>query len=139
MEGLTMIRGSCQCEGVQIRLDGVEPRGIKCYCTICRKISGGPYSSSIAVKKGGFHIDQGRDLLVKYNATPTVDRWHCSRCHAPVYLQAPTAEHVPIFVPTGILDPQSLGPMEFDHMFVRSLVPWHQVEGTGAQFDTYPR
>jgi hypothetical protein len=78
-------KGSCQCEGVQFVVDAVEPLGVNCYCTICRKISGSPFASVVSVKREAFRIEKGRELLAKYNATPGFDRWHCSKCFSPVY------------------------------------------------------
>ena len=133
-----MLRGTCQCEGVEFSVEDVEPIGINCYCTICRKISGGAYAPTLSVDPAGFKIVRGQELLVKYNATPGFNRWHCSRCHSPIYGEAPGNKQLPIFVPAGLFDGADIAHVKFNHMFVRSLVPWHKIEGDGARFDTYP-
>ncbi len=133
-----MLRGSCQCEAVVFAVDAVSPVGVNCYCTICRKISGGAYAPVLMVKPFEFRVEKGRELLAKYNATPSFDRWHCSRCHSPVYGEAPTQKDLPIFVPAGLFDGEEIKHVKFNHMFVRSLAPWHHIPEGGERSDTFP-
>jgi len=133
-----MIRGTCQCEHVQIAVDAVEPVGFNCYCSICRKVAGAPFAAAVAVKPKALRVERGRELLVKYNATPNYDRWHCSRCHAAIYGEVTDQPETPLYVSAAILDPDGIKDVVFDHIFVRSLVPWHRIADDRPRHATYP-
>jgi hypothetical protein len=133
-----MLRATCQCGAVELSAESVQPEGVNCYCTICRKISGGAYAPVVCVEPAGFRIVRGTELLSKHNATPEFNRWHCSRCHAPIYGEAPGSKDMPIFVPAGLFEGADIAHVKFNHMFVRSLVPWHRIDGEGLKFETYP-
>lgn len=119
-------------------MDGVEPVGVFCYCAICRKIAGAPFAAAVMTKREGFRVERGADKMVKYNATPNYDRWHCSRCHAPIYGEVTDKPAMSIFVSAAVLEPSAIVHVKFDHIFVRSLVPWYRIEDDRPRHDTYP-
>jgi hypothetical protein len=133
-----MIRGACQCGGVQIAVAAVDPVGFNCYCEICQKIAGAPFAAGVTAKPGALDIEQGRELLAKYNATPNYDRWHCGRCHSPVYGEVTNKPEFPLFISATVLDADAISHVVFDHIFVRSLVPWHQIGDDRPRHETYP-
>jgi hypothetical protein len=133
-----MLRGTCQCEGVEVAVEEIGPVGIQCYCSICRKIAGAPFAAVVTAKREAFRVERGAELLVKYNATPNYDRWHCSRCHAPIYGEITDKPMIPLFVSAAILSPDDVAHVPFDHMFVRSLVPWFEIHGDRPKHETYP-
>lgn len=133
-----MIRGTCQCEGVAVSVDTIAPVGVQCYCSICRKIAGAPFAAVVMAKRSDFRVERGADLLVKYNATPNYDQWHCSHCHAPIYGEVTDKPQIPLFISAALLDVEALADVKFDHMFVRSLVPWHRILDDRPRHDTYP-
>jgi hypothetical protein len=90
------------------------------------------------VAPGAFRIERGHEQLAKFNASPTFNRWHCNRCHSPIYGEAPDNAEMPIFVPAGLFEGTALAHVKFNHMFVRSLVPWHRIEDSGERYETYP-
>ncbi|MBT3219927.1 MAG: GFA family protein [Proteobacteria bacterium] len=133
-----MLRGICQCGGVQITLDAVDPIGFNCYCSICRKVAGAPFSSAVVVRPGALRVDQGSELLAKYNATANYDRWHCSCCHTAIYGEVTDQGETPLYVSAAILDPDEIKYVVFDHIFVRSLVPWYQITDDRPRHEAYP-
>jgi hypothetical protein len=133
-----MLKGSCQCEGVQFVVDAIEPTGVNCYCTICRKIAGAPFAAVVMAKRGSFRIERGQELLAKHNATPGFDRWHCSRCFSPVYGDVAASSEMPLFFPATAFDAAEIAHLRFDHMFVRSLVPWHTIADDRPRHATFP-
>jgi hypothetical protein len=133
-----MLRGTCQCEGVEVAVDAVDPVGICCYCSICRKIAGAPFAAVVTTTREAFRVVRGSELLVKYNATPSYDRWHCSRCHASIFGEVTDKTTFPLFVSAAILEPGDIAHVKFDHMFVRSLVPWFHIADDRPRHDTYP-
>ena len=134
----SMIQGTCQCEGVHVEVDEVHPLGVNCYCSICRKISGAPFAAALTAARNAFRITKGWELLSKYNATPNYDRWHCSRCHAPIYGEITDQPSHPLYVSAAILEPEAIAHVRFDHIFVRSLVPWHRILDARKQHETFP-
>lgn len=134
-----MLRGTCQCEGVEVVVDAVDPVGVRCYCSICRKIAGAPFAAVVTTRREAFRIERGADLLVKYNATPNYDRWHCSRCHAPIFGEVTDKPEIPLFISATLLPPETIEHVVFDHMFVRSLVLWYRIQDDRPKHETYPQ
>ncbi len=131
-----MLTGSCHCQGVQFEVEALEPVGVRCYCTICRKISGGPFSSIVRAKKDAFRITAGQELLDGYQATSYFTRHHCTRCHSHIYGDMPQLPVV--FLRPGLFDPVALPKLRFEHMFVADKVPWHDITDGEKQYPGLP-
>jgi hypothetical protein len=132
------ITGSCACGAVEIEVTAVRPVGLNCYCTICRKVSGAPFTSTVLTAPSQLTVCRGRELLARYNATPEFDRFHCGRCHAPIYGEGPTQPTMAVFVAATLFAPEDLAGVTFDHMFVTRLVPWHQIPDDRPQHPEFP-
>src|SRR5262249_46462704 len=109
-----MLSGTCQCESVEIQVDSVEPRGINCYCTICRKITGGPFPAPRIAPAGGVRVLRGAEMLSRYSASPGSYRYHCSHCHAPIYAAVDQKPELGVFVPAGLFPPSDISHVVFD-------------------------
>jgi len=132
------VKGTCQCGRIELEVQAVRPVGVNCYCTICRKITGGPFSTTVMVEEADFRIVRGADALSRYSATPGVDRFHCAHCHAPIYSHESARPQWGIFVAAGLFDGADLAHVVFDHVFVESLVPWYQIRDQRPQFARLP-
>jgi hypothetical protein len=133
------MRATCHCEGIELEVPAVGPVGYACYCDICRKIAGSAFSAVVCAPPGTLRVVRGGELLAKYNASEPFDRYHCARCHAPVYAEGPTLPDVPVFIPATAFAASDVAHVAFDHMFVRSLVPWHRIADDGRpRHETFP-
>jgi hypothetical protein len=131
-----MIGGVCACKGVAFEVRAVEPVGLDCYCEICRTIAGAPYSAVVLCERADLTLLRGAELLSRYTSSPDFVRIHCGTCHAPLWGEV-THRPAPLFVSAGALDPASIAHVVFDHIFVRSLVPWHRITDDRPRFDTF--
>jgi hypothetical protein len=132
------MNATCSCGRVEIELDAVAPVGLHCYCTICRKITGGAHSTTVRARREAFRVVRGADDLARYQATPGVDRWHCATCHAPIFSEEPGRPEWGVFVPAGLLDPEAIGHLVFDHIFVAERPRWHRIRDDRPQHDGLP-
>jgi hypothetical protein len=117
---------------VEIAVQSFEKNGVHCHCTVCRKISGAAFSSVLLVRRGALEIVRGREVLAAYRSSHNTDRWHCSRCHAPIYADVFDNDSLPLFVPAGLFDRGALD-VCFEHMFVESRAPWHTIVDAAPQ------
>ena len=131
-----MLHGTCECKGVIFEVERVEPVGLHCYCTTCRTIAGAPFSSVVMCKREDFTLSAGQELLTGYRSSPDFNRMHCGRCHAPIWGEV-TNRTAPLFVSAGALDPATIAHVVFDHIFTRSLVPWHHILDNRPRFATF--
>jgi hypothetical protein len=121
---------------VTFEVRAVEPVGLNCYCAICRTIAGAPFSSVVLAERADLEVLTGLELLSRYASSPDFARVHCGTCHAPVWGEV-TNRSAPLYVSAAALDPNAIAHVVFDHIFVRSLVPWHRIGDERPQFDTF--
>src|SRR5262245_30247398 len=132
------MKGICHCGRIEIEARAVRPVGIHCYCSICRRISGGAGSTTVLVERADFRIVRGAELLARYQATPTANRFHCPVCHAPIYSEEPERPAWGVFVPAGLLDGNDIAHVVFDHIFVANLPSWHKIRDDRPQHPGLP-
>jgi hypothetical protein len=125
-----MLRGSCQCGQVEIEVDRVEPVGLACCCSMCRKISGAATSPVVLVARSALRVAKGKRALSSFASSDNTLRYHCGTCHAPIYADVFERPDFGLFVPAGIFDePAALAQVRFERIFASSLAPWHQDGG----------
>lgn len=133
-----MFMGSCQCESVRFEVTALLPVGLHCHCSICRKIAGAAFASSVMVERAGFRIVAGAEDLATHNASADFDRLHCKRCHAVVYGDTRSYAEWPLFVSAAALDPRALAGVSFHHIFVASKAPWYEITNQQPRFESAP-
>lgn len=130
------IRGACACGAIGFTVSSIEPVGLSCYCSICRAVAGAPFSSVVLAPAGAVSIEEGQRELAAWGSSPGFSRKHCRTCHAPI-LASFDGGAGPIFVSAGALEPGSIAGVVFDHIFVRSLAPWHRIRDGRPRFETF--
>ena len=104
-----VLRGSCLCKGVRYELWPPFIRFVHCYCSRCRKATGGVRATNIAVSPDQFRWTAGEELISRYDLpearsfSPAI----CTRCNCPV--PRPTRDRQRITVPAGTLDDEPPG------------------------------
>ena len=62
------LKGSCQCGEVGFRVDSQTPYPFMCcYCSICRKTTGGPFGCNIMGRRDSLRVT-GKKHLRSYHA-----------------------------------------------------------------------
>ena len=57
------LEGGCRCGEVRIRISAPPLLTMACHCTGCQRMTGGPYSLSVAIPAEGFEIIRGEPTL----------------------------------------------------------------------------
>lgn len=98
------LRGSCLCGSVVYEIRPPFLKFIHCYCSRCRKATGGVRATNIAVVPAQFRCLEGEDLILRYDLPQarSFARQICSRCKCPVPHLSRNGEQV--IVPAGTLD-----------------------------------
>jgi hypothetical protein len=89
------LEGSCQCEKIKFSVDSETPYPFMfCYCTVCRKVTGGVCGCNIMGIRKTLKI-KGKRYLKCYHATirerghsrkSEAERWFCSNCGTHLWL-----------------------------------------------------
>ncbi len=86
------LEGSCRCGAVRFALDSHTPQPYQlCYCTICRKTSGGGGAAINIMGLADSLTVEGREAIAIYRATidgetSTGERNFCTRCATALWL-----------------------------------------------------
>ncbi len=121
------LRGSCLCKSVAYEIRPPFLKFIHCYCSRCRKATGGARATNIAVVPAQFRWLKGEDLVLRYDLPEarSFARQICTRCKCPVPHRSRNGEQV--IVPAGTLDDEpSTKPSE--HRQWSSRVSWVEID-----------
>ena len=126
-----MAKGSCLCGAIAFEIDneGIV-LSVGCFCTNCRKVSGGQYGVYLQVRHDSFRWLTGADQTVAYESSPGNKRAFCRTCGS----VAPIATaYGAIRVPGGALDEDP------DHspdvvLFSKSKVQWCTADAAHRTF-----
>ena len=76
--------GTCFCEHAKVTVTGSPVAVSICHCTICRKLSGAPFSVQALCKAEQVKIEhEGEPTATASSAN--VDRCRCAKCGSPIY------------------------------------------------------
>ena len=125
--------GSCLCGAVRYVLTS-EPGPIEvCYCSMCRKASGGPLATNADVAACAFHIVAGEALLTPYESSPGEKRYFCSRCGSPIYSERVERAGIVRIRMGAINEPLSVRPVA--SYYVASRCNWWDIHDTRPRFE----
>jgi hypothetical protein len=145
------LEGSCHCEAVRFSLQSEHPYPFNlCYCSICRKTSGG---GGFAINLGGSYetLDvKGRDNLRIYQAMveypgdakphrSAAKRHFCGLCGSPLWLWDPRWPDL-VHPLASAIDTPLPKPPERTHLLLDSKAPWVDVRADPKDklFDGFP-
>ena len=146
-----ILEGSCHCGAVRFRLRSRHPYPFNlCYCSICRKTSGG---GGYAINLGGEHASlqvEGREHLQVYRAklgggagaAPEVspaERNFCGRCGSHLWLWDPRWPEL-VHPLAAAIDTPLPAPPERTHLMLASKAAWVEpvIGPQDQQFAEYP-
>jgi hypothetical protein len=130
---IVTISGACLCGGVKFEID--EARSLTfCHCSNCRKLSGAHVASYVHVDADKYRLLAGDHLIQSFEAAPGSFRNFCRVCSSTVPGKAPYLTTVS--VPAGLLDDDP-GVRPKLHVFVRSKVPWIEIDDDLPKHETW--
>jgi hypothetical protein len=115
------------CGAVRYELEPPFIRFVHCYCSRCRKATGGARATNIAVAPARFRFTAGADAISRWDlpSARSFATAACTTCHSPV--PHATRSGREIIVPAGTLDdPPPSGPER--HVQWASRVAWVSLE-----------
>ncbi len=125
--------GSCLCQRVLDKVSGPLGPMENCYCTDCRKAHAAAFGTFIDVPKAKFSYVRGETNLEQYEADNGAIRSFCRTCGSLLTWER-NPEWVTITVAT--LDTLPMGRKPEHHIFVRSKVPWYEIQDGCPQYET---
>jgi hypothetical protein len=139
------LEGSCQCGAVRF---SVESRTyhpyMRCYCSICRKSSGGGgYAINLGADNRTLNVE-GRENVTHYNArmngsTSQANRHFCRQCGSPLWLWDPRWPEL-VHPLASAIDTELPVPPQTVHIMLASKPSWvtPDVAPGDLTFDEYP-
>lgn len=123
--------GSCACGAVTFEAVAALQSVVNCHCNLCRRLSGGAFTTWVSFSKQGFTVS-GESSLSSFAATQNVNRWFCSVCGTHVFTSDVRHPNI-LGVPAGIIR-TSLSVEPQGHYFVSHKAAWHAISDSLAQF-----
>jgi hypothetical protein len=133
------VTGGCHCGAVRYRVTAPADEVCHCHCSICRRVHGAAFASFAIVPPGNFIITDGVERLTRYDSTPGVQRYFCSRCGAQVYGDVDKLPDMRFYT-VGTLDGgihPGHSPEKERHIYVGSKMPWWQITNDLPQDDEF--
>ena len=129
--------GSCKCGEIRYQIAQPIEFAANCHCNMCKKLTGGPFSSVAVVDQAAFTIIQGKAQLTTYEVSQNARKHFCRTCGAPVYL---LHQKLPgkCMVALGTLDrPAEVTPAMNIHC--ENMLPWVREIMSRTNFDQSPQ
>jgi hypothetical protein len=143
------LSGSCHCGAVHFSVESRAPYPfLRCYCSICRKTTGGGgYAINLSGDASTLTV-QGKEHVKVYRAWLVEDgkrvrsehqRHFCAECGSHLWGFHPSWPEL-VHPVAGAVDTPLPRPKEHAHMMLGSKADWVDVEGAAhdAKFDAYP-
>jgi hypothetical protein len=140
--------GSCQCGKVTFSVDSETPYPyMNCYCSICRKCTGGAYGVNIMGKRATLKV-RGEKYLRDYHARMRAKgkkttlsegtRVFCGECGTHLYL---LDDRWPegVWPNASAIDTELPEPPERAHVMMNYKPAWVIDAGDGPRFKEYPK
>ena len=131
------VAGGCHCGAVRYRVTAPADQVCHCHCSICRRVHGAAFASFAIVPPGAFIITQGAERLTRYDSTPGVKRFFCSRCGSQIYSDVhkwPDRRFYTVGTLDGGAHPGHASENE-RHIYVGSKLPWWRIADDLPQVD----
>ena len=112
--------GGCLCGAVRFRVTAEPLVAYYCHCTICQRITGGPFTTGATVPIEGFAFTKGEPRA--YESSPGFVRLSCGECGSALGVYAKNNTKLAHFHLGCLDDPNAIRP-EF-HAFTSTQVSW---------------
>ena len=126
---MTKIEGGCVCGAVRYEVELPFRRASICHCSRCRKHSGSFGLTHGRVRREGFRLISGEELIRVYRPEGGMVKAFCSACGSSLFGRTWPDGHE-ISIRFGALDDDPGIRPEF-HTFVDSRAPWDELPDDG--------
>jgi hypothetical protein len=130
------LTGSCKCGHVRYEITAEKLVAANCHCNMCKKMTGGAFSSIVLIDESAFALISGEEFLTHYKVSEHANKHFCSRCGSAVFNR-----HAGFpgkrMVPLGSLDDPAAVPPAVN-VFCESMLPWAAAVGDLPSFDREP-
>jgi len=125
--------GGCRCGAVRFRVSAPPLFTAVCHCTGCQRMTGGAYSTTLAVPEGGFAVTEGETVIGGLHGERLHHR-HCDRCKSWLFTSFTPATGFVNVRATMLDDPRWFTP--FVENYTSEALPWARVDAphSFAQF-----
>jgi hypothetical protein len=121
MDGSTEpVEGGCRCGQVRFRISAAPLLTMACHCTGCQRMTGAPYSLSIAYPSDGFEVIAGEPVIGGMHADPR--HYFCPYCMSWMFTRPEQAAWL-VNVRATMLD-DTTGVSPFMETFTDEALPW---------------
>lgn len=128
--------GSCQCGRVRYRVRGPIAVLANCHCTDCRKNSGAAFVTWAEFPRSAFTFVKGEDQLQTHKAESGTQRQFCRTCGSSLIC---FVEGDGLIEVTAATFDTPLEERPAYHIYVRSKVPWFDIQDGKPQHQTTRR
>ncbi len=118
------ITGGCLCGAVRFQITAKPLAAHYCHCTMCQKVSGGPFTVNVTVPIEGFSFTKGKPAT--YESSPGNLRLFCGACGSSLGARAAEDPKL-IAIVLGCLDDPNLIKPE-SHAFTSTQVSWCEMD-----------
>jgi len=85
---MSTIKGQCYCGKVKFEFDPPIKFMAHDHCSICRKVSGSPFTTWVGTFDDKFRILSGADNLSAFKTTPEATREFCKTCGSHLFFKS---------------------------------------------------
>jgi hypothetical protein len=128
------MHGGCRCGKVRLTISAPPLVTMMCHCTGCQRMTGGAYSTSVAVPTAGFAVTEGETVVGGLHGEQ-LRHHHCDWCKSWMFTRF---EPDPGFVnvrATMLADTSWFTP--FVETYTSEALPW-AVVGAPHRFERFP-
>ncbi|MDH3740498.1 MAG: GFA family protein [Hyphomicrobiales bacterium] len=132
-----VVRGSCECGGVEFHVTKPFSVAHNCHCSRCRRARGAAHASNAFAPFDGVKFIKGEDLLKIYRVPGAryFSQVFCKVCSSAMPRLDP--ERNIAVIPLGSLDDDP-GIKPIDHIFVADKAGWHEITDDLPRFEQGP-
>ena len=128
-----MSMGQCLCGSVTWELEPEAYAAFNCYCKMCRKAHGTPFSTYFFANSDQLRWTSTTDSIVYYRSSPMLIRSFCGHCGSVVPYSGSDSSRV--VTPGGCHDH---GRPADCNIFTAYNAPWHEITNDLPCYDHYP-
>jgi hypothetical protein len=127
----TPVEGGCRCGQVRFRIVAAPLLTMACHCTGCQRMTGGPYSVSVAYPSDGLEVIAGEPVIGGLHADPK--HYFCPYCMSWLFTRPDAAAWLVNVRATMLDDTRGFAP--YVETFTDEKLPWV----TTPAVKSYPR
>ena len=132
---MRMLKASCLCGGIELRVvDDFRYFGF-CLCSQCRKMSGSAFSAFAGVPFENLAFVKGEELVGCFDKSPGNSTAFCKKCGSSLF--GKHADRQLYHLRAGILDDVPTQRPTASYYF-GSRAPWHDPDGQVQRHDALP-